>query len=85
MNTYFFSEKEGPIEETAVEMLYRYLLPEIPQHMIGFLKILLSAQPSSKAKSDTINILSDLLPPGIDTNQIQGSQSEEGMSGIRKK
>lgn len=38
------------------------MLPNLPQHMIALLKILLAASPTSKAKSDSINIISDILP-----------------------
>lgn len=66
LNRYCFSQKEETVPECPAEQLYRSILPEIPQHMIALLKILLSAQPSSKAKTDAINILSDLLPLGTD-------------------
>ncbi len=58
-----------------MEELYAALLPEIPQHVIALLKILLSAQPSSKAKTDAINILSDVLPLGTDPQLINSSTS----------
>lgn len=38
------------------------MLPNLPQHMIALLKILLAASPTSKAKSDSINIVADILP-----------------------
>lgn len=38
------------------------MLPNLPQHMIALLKILLAASPTSKAKSDSINIIADILP-----------------------
>jgi len=38
------------------------MLPNLPQHMIALLKILLAASPTSKAKNDSINLVSDILP-----------------------
>jgi len=41
------------------------MLPNLPQHMIALLKILLAASPTSKAKSDSINIIADILPVDV--------------------
>ena len=38
------------------------MLPALPQYMIALLKILLAAAPTSKAKTDSINIMTDVLP-----------------------
>ena len=38
------------------------MLPNLPQYMIALLKVLLAAAPTSKTKSDSINILADTLP-----------------------
>ena len=38
-------------------MLYQAVLPSLPQYMIALLKILLAAAPTSKAKTDSINIM----------------------------
>ena len=38
------------------------MLPTLPQCMIALLKILLAAAPTSKAKTDSINIMADVLP-----------------------
>ena len=56
------SRGEREIPETPAELLYRALLPSLPQYMIALLKILLAAAPTSKAKTDSINILADVLP-----------------------
>ncbi|XP_050530069.1 striatin-interacting protein 1 homolog isoform X2 [Daktulosphaira vitifoliae] len=53
---------EKCVDQTATEVLYQAMLPNLPQHMIALLKILLAASPTSKAKSDSINIISDILP-----------------------
>ena len=45
--------------------LYKFMqamLPSLPQYMIALLKILLAAAPTSKAKTDSINIMADVLP-----------------------
>lgn len=41
------------------------MLPNLPQHMIALLKILLAASPTSKAKTDSINIIADILPVDV--------------------
>ncbi|XP_074831967.1 striatin-interacting protein 2 isoform X3 [Carettochelys insculpta] len=53
---------EEEVQETPCEMLYRAMLYNLPQYMIALLKILLAAAPTSKAKTDSINILADVLP-----------------------
>ncbi|VDK53201.1 unnamed protein product [Gongylonema pulchrum] len=58
---------------TNAEKLYRMMLPNLSQYVIALLKVLLAAAPSSKAKSDAINILSDLLTPETDSNEVLSS------------
>lgn len=53
---------ENDIELTSTELLYQAILPNLPQYMISLLKILLAAAPTSKAKTDSINIMADVLP-----------------------
>jgi len=50
------------VEETPSEVLYQAMLPALPQYMIALLKILLAAAPTSKAKTDSINVMTDVLP-----------------------
>ncbi|XP_043223359.1 striatin-interacting protein 1-like [Amphibalanus amphitrite] len=57
-----FSRPEVDVEQTPVEMLYAGMLPNLPQYMIALLKVLLAAAPTSKTKTDSINILADALP-----------------------
>jgi len=57
--------------DNAVETLYQSLLPNLPQYMIALLKILLAAAPTSKAKTDSINILADVLPEEMPTTVLQ--------------
>ena len=64
----------------TVETLYQSLLPNLPQYMIALLKILLAAAPTSKAKTDSINILADVLPEEMPTTVLQSMKlGEEGM------
>lgn len=53
---------EENVQETPCEILYRTMLYNLPQYMIALLKILLAVAPTSKAKTDSINILADVLP-----------------------
>ena len=64
------SRGEAEIPETAAEALYAALLPSLPQYMIALLKILLAAAPTSKAKTDSINILADVLPDEMPTSVL---------------
>lgn len=50
------------VNMTPVEVLYQAILPNLPQYMIALLKILLAAAPTSKAKTESINIMADVLP-----------------------
>ncbi|KAM4748538.1 striatin-interacting protein 2 [Rhinophrynus dorsalis] len=59
------------VEETPCECLYRAMLFSIPQYMIALLKILLAAAPTSKAKTDSINILADVLPEEMPITVLQ--------------
>ncbi|OAD53293.1 Protein FAM40A [Eufriesea mexicana] len=51
-----------PIRQTPTEIVYHAILPFVPQYMIALLKILLAAAPTTKAKTDTTNIMADVLP-----------------------
>lgn len=56
------STEEPPIRQNATELLYQAMLPNLPQYMIALLKILLAAAPTSKTKTDSINIMADVMP-----------------------
>lgn len=57
------SMQESDIDLPAgVESLYSAMLPNLPQYIIALLKILLAAAPTSKSKSESINIMADVLP-----------------------
>ncbi|KAI5093843.1 striatin-interacting protein 1-like isoform X1 [Silurus meridionalis] len=62
---------EEQIKLCATELLYQGILPSLPQYMIALLKILLAAAPTSKAKTDSINILADVLPEEMPTTVLQ--------------
>ncbi|ROT73416.1 putative striatin-interacting protein 2-like [Penaeus vannamei] len=47
------------------------MLPTLPQCMIALLKILLAAAPTSKAKTDSINIMADVLPEEMPMTVVQ--------------
>ncbi|XP_072097464.1 striatin-interacting protein 2-like isoform X4 [Mobula birostris] len=59
------------VEQTPVEVLYQGMLYNFPQYMIALLKIQLAAAPTSKAKTDSINILADVLPEEMPTTVLQ--------------
>uniref|UniRef100_A0A8C9VER8 Striatin interacting protein 1 n=1 Tax=Scleropages formosus TaxID=113540 RepID=A0A8C9VER8_SCLFO len=62
---------EEEVELNSTELLYQGILPSLPQYMIALLKILLAAAPTSKAKTDSINILADVLPEEMPTTVLQ--------------
>uniref|UniRef100_A0A8C6UPD8 Striatin interacting protein 2 n=1 Tax=Neogobius melanostomus TaxID=47308 RepID=A0A8C6UPD8_9GOBI len=62
---------EEEIEETPVEILYLGMLPNLSQYVIALLKLLLAAAPTSKAKTDSINILADVLPEEMPITVLQ--------------
>ncbi|XP_013414716.1 striatin-interacting protein 1 [Lingula anatina] len=65
------SMPETNVPVTPAEILYQAMLPNLPQYMIALLKILLAAAPTSKAKTDSINILADVLPEEMPTTVLQ--------------
>ncbi|VDN04503.1 unnamed protein product [Thelazia callipaeda] len=73
LNRYIFSQCEENILLTSAEKLYRMILPNLSQYVVALLKVLVAAAPSSKAKSEAINILSDVLTPGTEHCEILSS------------
>ena len=65
------SRPEQEVEQTPAEVLYQAMLPSLPQYMIALLKILLAAAPTSKAKTDSINIMTDVLPEEMPMTVMQ--------------
>ncbi|XP_069764989.1 striatin-interacting protein 1 homolog isoform X2 [Narcine bancroftii] len=59
------------VEQTPVEILYQGMLYNLPQYLIALLKIQLAAAPTSKAKTDSINILADVLPEEMPITVLQ--------------
>ncbi|XP_041970638.1 striatin-interacting protein 1 [Aricia agestis] len=62
---------EKEVEETEVEILYKAMIPNLPQYMIALLKILLAAAPTSTAKTYSMNIMADLLPEEMPMTVLQ--------------
>ncbi|XP_039616919.1 striatin-interacting protein 1 homolog isoform X2 [Polypterus senegalus] len=62
---------EEEVEETPTEILYQGMLPNLSQYVIALLKLLLAAAPTSKAKTDSINILADVLPEEMPITVLQ--------------
>lgn len=56
---------------TPVEKLYKAILYRLPQYVIALLKILLAAAPTSKTKSESINIMSEMVPEEMPMTIIQ--------------
>lgn len=65
------SHPELEVPQTPSEILYQAMLPTLPQCMIALLKILLAAAPTSKAKTDSINIMADVLPEEMPMTVVQ--------------
>lgn len=65
------SQKESNIPSTPVEVLYQAMLSSLPQYMIALLKILLAAAPTSKAKTESVNIMADVLPEEMPMTMLQ--------------
>ena len=65
------SRPEVEVDQTPSEILYQAMLPSLPQYMIALLKILLTAAPTSKAKTDSINIMTDVLPEEMPMTVMQ--------------
>lgn len=65
-------EDEVPLNPT--EVLYQAILPNLPQYMISLLKILLAAAPTSKAKTESINIMADVLPEDMPMTVTQSTK-----------
>ena len=63
-----------PTRNTPAEKLYSFLVTNLPQYMISLLKVLLAASPTTKAKSDSLNILVDVLPVDEPATVIESSQ-----------
>ncbi|CAF1125017.1 unnamed protein product [Didymodactylos carnosus] len=68
---YPLSKKEKVIPDTPSERLYRETLPQIPQFLIALLKLLLTSTPTAKPKSESINILCDVIPEEMPTTMVQ--------------
>lgn len=68
---YPISQAEGEILLSPTEILYQAMLPNMQQYIIALLKILLAAAPTSKTKTDSINIMADVLPEEMPMTVLQ--------------
>ncbi|XP_065224067.1 striatin-interacting protein 1 homolog [Planococcus citri] len=68
---YPISQKEENIPNTPAEILYQAMLPNMQQNIIALLKVLLAAAPTSKTKTDSINIMADVLPEEMPMTVLQ--------------
>lgn len=69
---YPLSQKEAePAAANPTEALYQALLPNMQQNIIALLKVLLAAAPTSKTKTDSINIMADVLPEEMPMTVLQ--------------
>uniref|UniRef100_A0A4W5L6Y5 Striatin interacting protein 2 n=1 Tax=Hucho hucho TaxID=62062 RepID=A0A4W5L6Y5_9TELE len=66
-----FGQGEEDVDGTPTEILYLGILPNLSQYVIALLKLLLAAAPTSKAKTDSINILADVLPEEMPITVLQ--------------
>ncbi|XP_073228731.1 striatin-interacting protein 1 homolog [Porites lutea] len=65
-----FTKGKIDVPSNSVEQLYEAMLPNLPQYMIALLKILLAAAPTAKAKTESINILADVLPEDMPSSVL---------------
>jgi len=68
------STHEDEIKLTPAEVLYQAILPNLPQYMIALLKVLLAASPTSKSKTESINIMADVLPKKMPLTATQSTK-----------
>lgn len=48
--------------DSFAEQLYRAMLPNLPQYLISLLRILLGSVPNLKSKTESLNVLSEVIP-----------------------
>lgn len=68
---YPLSQKETDVASNPTEILYQAMLPNMQQNIIALLKVLLAAAPTSKTKTDSINIMADVLPEEMPMTVLQ--------------
>ncbi|VDN15705.1 unnamed protein product [Dibothriocephalus latus] len=61
------------VPDTPAEQLYRAMYPLLPQYMIAILKVLLASAPTSRAKTEPINILAEIVPAEAPATIIQST------------
>ncbi|KRX37192.1 Striatin-interacting protein 2 [Trichinella murrelli] len=63
LQKYRFSQREviDDVGSAAVEQLYRAVVPNVQQLAIGLVKVLFASAPSSKGKSDAVNLVHEVI------------------------
>uniref|UniRef100_A0AC35TVT3 Striatin-interacting protein 1 homolog n=1 Tax=Rhabditophanes sp. KR3021 TaxID=114890 RepID=A0AC35TVT3_9BILA len=56
-------------EDTPTERFYKATMPKLAEYVVALLKVMMAALPSQKAKNETVNILSDVLPGSMEGNE----------------
>ncbi|OQV11826.1 Striatin-interacting protein 1-like protein [Hypsibius exemplaris] len=64
------SQKEEFFPDSAVERVYQALLPQMGNHVIALLKVLLASSPTSKTKTESVNVVTDVLPEAMPTSVV---------------
>lgn len=82
LNKYYFSNKEDIFSDDddgentpPAECLYRSILPQIAQYIIGLLKILLAGAPTSKPKTDAMNLFAEIAPSSGEVSSSSATSS----------
>ncbi|GAV09593.1 hypothetical protein RvY_19099 [Ramazzottius varieornatus] len=68
---YPMSQKDDGVADSPVERMYQALLLQMGNYVIALLKVLLASSPTTKAKPDSLNVVTDVLPEHPPTNVIQ--------------
>ena len=64
-----------PTRDTPTEILYKSILSNLPQYMIAILKVLLAAAPTSRTRSESLNIFVDVIPADTPANMMESAQN----------
>nr|VZI47649.1 unnamed protein product [Spirometra erinaceieuropaei] len=70
---YPLSMGKEAVPDTPAERLYKAMYPLLPQYMIAVLKVLLASAPTSRAKTEPINILAEIVPAEVPATIIQST------------
>ncbi|KRY67684.1 Striatin-interacting protein 2, partial [Trichinella pseudospiralis] len=79
LQKYKFSQRETVDDHAcsaAVEQLYRAVVPNVQQLAIGLVKVLFASAPSSKGKSDAVNLVHEVISVQADDDSCNHPSSE---------